>query len=168
MQELINSLADFISGVGLFQMTWQMYVMWVIVAVLLYLGVAKQFEPLLMVPIAFGALIANIPDNGMVITQAQRDVVALKDGQVERSTMNDVGFIQLELAPFDDPGVSKQSTEGVDPAVAAEYDAAMNQPMVAKDAVDPETGKVQKGKLVVTGQTPQKYLLVKPHGGLFD
>ncbi len=31
-------------------------------------GVAKQYEPLLMVPIAFGALIANIPDNGMLIT----------------------------------------------------------------------------------------------------
>ncbi|MBR2144126.1 MAG: sodium ion-translocating decarboxylase subunit beta, partial [Akkermansia sp.] len=53
-------------------------------------------------------------------------------------------------------------------AQAAEYDAAMAEPMVARDAVDPETGKTQKGKLVVTGQTPQKYLLVKPHGGLFD
>ncbi|MBQ2379032.1 MAG: sodium ion-translocating decarboxylase subunit beta [Akkermansia sp.] len=168
MQELINSFADFISGIGLFQMTWQMYTMWAIVAVMLYLGVAKQFEPLLMVPIAFGALIANIPDNGMVITQAQREVVALKDGKVERSTMNDVGFIQLELAPFNDPGVSKQSTEGLDPAVTAEYDAAMEQPMVASEAIDPATGKVQKGKLTVTGQTPQKYLLVKPHGGLFD
>ena len=168
MQELINSFADFISGIGLFQMTWQMYVMWVIVAALLYLGVAKQFEPLLMVPIAFGALIANIPDNGMVITQAQREVVALKDGAVERSTMNDVGFIQLQLAPFDDPGVSKQSTEGLDPAVVAEYEAAMNQPMKAQEAIDPATGKHWKGKLTVTGQTPQKYLLIKPEGGLFD
>ncbi len=167
MQELINSFADFISGIGLFQMTWQMYAMWGIVAVLLYLGVAKQFEPLLMVPIAFGALIANIPDNGMVITQAQREVVALKDGKVERSTMNDVGFIQLELAPFEDAGVSKQSTQGLDAATAADYDTAMNQPMVAAEATD-ANGKVQKGKLVVTGQTPQKYLLVKPHGGLFD
>ena len=35
MQELINSLMDFLSGVGLFQMTWQMYVMWGVVAVLL-------------------------------------------------------------------------------------------------------------------------------------
>ena len=168
MQELINSFADFLSGIGLFQMTWQMYTMWGVVAVMLYLGVAKQFEPLLMVPIAFGALIANIPDNGMVITQAQREVVAIEEGKVTRSTMQDVGFIQLELAPFEDAGVSKQSTEGVAPAQAAEYTAAMDAPMTVKDAVDPETGKVQKGKLVVSGQTPQKYLLVKPHGGLFD
>ena len=168
MQELLNSFADFIGGMGIYQMTWQMYVMWGVVAVMLYLGVVKQFEPLLMVPIAFGALIANIPDNGMVITQAQREVVAIEDGKVARSTMQDVGFIQLELAPFADAGVSKQSTEGIDPAQAAEYDAAMAEPMVARDAVDPETGKTQTGKLVVTGQTPQKYLLVKPHGGLFD
>ena len=168
MLELINSFKEFISGVGLFQMTWQMYVMWLVVVGLLYLGVAKQFEPLLMVPIAFGALIANIPDNGMVITQAQRDVVALKDGQIDRSTMNDVGFIQLELAPFQDPGVSKQSTAGCNDTVADEYNKAMDQPMAVTEAIDPATGKVQKGKLVVTGQTPQKYLLVKPHGGLFD
>ena len=120
MQELLNSFAEFIGGMGIYQMTWQMYVMWGIVAVMLYLGVVKQFEPLLMVPIAFGALIANIPDNGMVITQAQREVVAIEDGKVARSTMQDVGFIQLELAPFADAGVSKQSTEGIDPAQAAE------------------------------------------------
>ena len=168
MQELFDSFASFISGMGIYQMTWQMYVMWGVVAVMLYLGVVKQFEPLLMVPIAFGALIANIPDNGMVITQAQREVVAIEEGKVTRSTMQDVGFIQLELAPFEDAGVSKQSTEGIDPAQAAEYTAAMDAPMTVKDAVDPETGKVQKGKLVVSGQTPQKYLLVKPHGGLFD
>ena len=168
MQDLFDSFASFISGMGIYQMTWQMYVMWGIVAVMLYLGVVKQFEPLLMVPIAFGALIANLPDNGMVITQAQREVVAIEEGKVTRSTMQDVGFIPLELAPFEDAGVSKQSTEGIDPAQAAEYTAAMDAPMTVKDAVDPETGKVQKGKLVVSGQTPQKYLLVKPHGGLFD
>ena len=114
MQELFDSFASFISGMGIYQMTWQMYVMWGVVAVMLYLGVVKQFEPLLMVPIAFGALIANIPDNGMVITQAQREVVAIEEGKVTRSTMQDVGFIQLELAPFEDAGVSKQSTEGID------------------------------------------------------
>ncbi len=160
MQELINSFSEFISGIGLFQMTWQMYAMWGIVAVLLYLGVAKQFEPLLMVPIAFGALIANIPDNGMVITQAQREVVALKDGQVDHSIIDDVGFISLTLAPYEEPGVSMQSTEGLSDEVKQQYETAMAQPMVAH-----ENGK---GRVRVTGQTPQKYLVVKPEGGLFD
>ena len=159
MQELLNSFADFISGMGVFQLTWQMYVMWGIVAVLLYLGVAKQFEPLLLVPIAFGALIANIPDNGMVITQAQREVVALEKGQLVKETMNDVGFLSITLAEYTD-AEAKQSTEGVAPEVAAEYDAAMAEPMTVKT--------VGKGKVEVTGQAAKKYLVVKPEGGLFD
>jgi oxaloacetate decarboxylase beta subunit len=46
--------------------TWKMVVMWAIVAVLLYLAVAKGFEPLLLVPIAFGALVANLPTHGIM------------------------------------------------------------------------------------------------------
>ncbi|MBR5194949.1 MAG: sodium ion-translocating decarboxylase subunit beta [Akkermansia sp.] len=159
MQELFDSFASFISGMGIYQMTWQMYVMWGIVAVLLYLGVAKQFEPLLLVPIAFGALIANIPDNGMVITQAQREVVAIEKGQLVKETMNDVGFLSITLAEYTDEE-AKQSTEGLAPEVAAEYDAAMAETMTVKT--------VGKGKLEVTGQSAKKYLVVKPEGGLFD
>ena len=33
--------------------TWQMMVMWAVVGVLFYLAVAKKFEPLLLIPIAF-------------------------------------------------------------------------------------------------------------------
>ncbi|MBT3359691.1 MAG: sodium ion-translocating decarboxylase subunit beta [Rhodospirillales bacterium] len=40
--------------------------MWVVVVVLLYLGVFRKFEPLLLVPIAFGALLANLPTEGLV------------------------------------------------------------------------------------------------------
>lgn len=159
MQELFDSFASFISGMGIYQMTWQMYVMWGIVAVLLYLGVAKQFEPLLLVPIAFGALIANIPDNGMVITQAQREVVAIEKGQLVKETMNDVGFLSITLAEYTDEE-AKQSTEGLTPEAAAEYDAAMAEPMTVKT--------VGKGKVEVTGQAAKKYLVVKPEGGLFD
>ncbi|GAA0584868.1 sodium ion-translocating decarboxylase subunit beta [Caenispirillum bisanense] len=46
--------------------TWQMGVMWVVIAGLLYLAVYKNFEPLLLVPIAFGALLANLPTQGLV------------------------------------------------------------------------------------------------------
>jgi len=43
-----------------------MIVMWAVVAGLLYLAVFKEFEPLLLVPIAFGALLANLPTENMV------------------------------------------------------------------------------------------------------
>jgi oxaloacetate decarboxylase beta subunit len=57
---------------GIWQMTafaditWRMVVMWGVVAFLLYLAVAKGFEPLLLVPISMGALIANIPTHGIL------------------------------------------------------------------------------------------------------
>ncbi len=35
--------------------------------VLLYLGIAKKFEPLLLIPIAFGVLLANFPGGGMAV-----------------------------------------------------------------------------------------------------
>ncbi len=47
-------------------LTWKMGVMWGVVAILLYLAVAKGFEPLLLVPISMGALIANIPTHGVL------------------------------------------------------------------------------------------------------
>ena len=40
---------------------WQYLVMYVIVGVLFYLAVVKKFEPLLLMPIAFGMLLANLP-----------------------------------------------------------------------------------------------------------
>ena len=44
---------------------WQNLVMLVIACVLLYLGIVKQFEPLLMVGIAFGCLLSNLPMGGL-------------------------------------------------------------------------------------------------------
>ena len=52
--------AGFISDGG-----WQNLVMIVIACVLLYLGIVKQFEPLLMVGIAFGCLLTNLPMGGL-------------------------------------------------------------------------------------------------------
>lgn len=48
----------------------QFLVMYAIAFVLLYLGIKKQYEPLLLVPIAFGVLIANFPGGGMGVIQA--------------------------------------------------------------------------------------------------
>ncbi len=47
-------------------LTWRMLVMWVVVFFLLYLGVYRRFEPLLLIPIAFGALLANLPTQGLI------------------------------------------------------------------------------------------------------
>lgn len=62
MLELIKHLLD---NTGLANIDWQMLVMWLVVVVLLYLAVFRKFEPLLLIPIAFGALLANLPTEGI-------------------------------------------------------------------------------------------------------
>lgn len=63
---MLNDLWDFLQLTGLPALTWQMVVMWGVSLALLYLAVYKGFEPLLLVPIAFGALLANLPAPGLV------------------------------------------------------------------------------------------------------
>ena len=45
---------------------WRYLVMISIACVLLYLAIVKQFEPLLLLPIAFGMLLANLPGSGII------------------------------------------------------------------------------------------------------
>ncbi len=45
---------------------WQYLVMYAIVGVLLYLAIVKKFEPLLLMPIAFGMLLANLPGANLI------------------------------------------------------------------------------------------------------
>ena len=63
---MLQDLLNFFRETGFGVVTWQMLVMWGVVGVLLYLAVAKGFEPLLLVPIAFGALLANLPTRGLI------------------------------------------------------------------------------------------------------
>lgn len=51
---------------GFANATWQQLVMILVSFVLVYLAVVKQFEPLLLLPIAFGMLLANFPMTGLL------------------------------------------------------------------------------------------------------
>ena len=53
------------SGFAAIPTDWRQLVMIVIACVLLYMGIGKGYEPLLMVPIAFGMLLANLPLTGL-------------------------------------------------------------------------------------------------------
>ena len=89
MTELINSLLNFLVGTGFWQLfftpttegsglfdlasagwsfntsCWQTLVMFAIVGVLIYLAIVRKFEPLLLLPIAVGMLLTNLPGAGM-------------------------------------------------------------------------------------------------------
>lgn len=64
----IKTLSDTFLGSGFFVADWRTYVMILISCVLMYLAIKKQFEPLLLLPIAFGMLLANIPIAGLAST----------------------------------------------------------------------------------------------------
>ncbi len=53
---------------GMFGLSWKHVVMWLIGAVLIYLAVKHDYEPALLLPIGFGALLANIPHSSAVST----------------------------------------------------------------------------------------------------
>ena len=62
LKEVIFAIAG---GSGFAALDWKTVVMLVIACVLLYMGIGKGFEPLLLVPIAFGMLLANLPITGL-------------------------------------------------------------------------------------------------------
>lgn len=53
------------SNTGLNQMVWGQGLMLLVGMLLLYLAIIKNFEPLLLLPIGFGAILANIPGAGI-------------------------------------------------------------------------------------------------------
>ncbi|MFP4528571.1 MAG: sodium ion-translocating decarboxylase subunit beta, partial [Candidatus Kapaibacterium sp.] len=46
---------------GFYYLSWQNWLMFAIAGLLIYLAIAKKYEPLLLIPIGFGALMANFP-----------------------------------------------------------------------------------------------------------
>ena len=59
--DIVKTLSNLWNTSGFANFTWQNAVMLVIACVFLYLGIKKQFEPLLLVGIAFGMLLTNLP-----------------------------------------------------------------------------------------------------------
>ena len=59
--DIMQALNQIWQTTGIYTLTWQQLTMIVVCCFLLWLGIKKQFEPLLLVPIAFGGLLANIP-----------------------------------------------------------------------------------------------------------
>jgi len=52
---------------GLYQMTWGQGLMLLVGILLIYLAIVKKFEPLLLLPIGFGALLSNIPGANLAV-----------------------------------------------------------------------------------------------------
>mgnify|MGYP001378095483 FL=1 len=69
------------TGSGLFNIELGQVIMIAIGLLLLYLAINKKFEPLLLVPIGFGGILANIPEAGLALTAAENAIhFALQGG----------------------------------------------------------------------------------------
>lgn len=60
----MDSIIAMFSNAG--NITWQMVVMWIIGAIMIYLGIGKKMEPSLLVPMGFGAILINLPMSGAI------------------------------------------------------------------------------------------------------
>lgn len=65
LADILNSFQTLWSTSGLANFTWGQVVMIAVCLVILWLGIVKQFEPLLLIPIGFGGLLSNIPVAGI-------------------------------------------------------------------------------------------------------
>ena len=87
MQNLLvfSKIGDIFKGLfdssGLSQGSWQNYVMILVSFLLMYLAIVKKFEPLLLLPIAFGMFLINLPGAHDVLWGIQGEGVAYDDVQ---------------------------------------------------------------------------------------
>ena len=95
MEFITQILGGIWESSGFALLTWQNAVMILVSAVFLYLAIVKKFEPLLLVPIAFGILLANMPGAGLM-----DDPTGLMDTSniVEGAHWYDSGVLRLIYA----------------------------------------------------------------------
>ena len=62
---VLSTIGRLFTSSGFTQLTWQQGVMLLVSFVLIYLAIVKKYEPLLLLPIAFGMLLTNLPVSGL-------------------------------------------------------------------------------------------------------
>jgi carboxybiotin decarboxylase len=82
---------------GLSQLTWANVLMMAVGGVLIYLAITKEYEPVLLIPIGMGAILANIPGAGMGL-----DLGAIMSGQQQEGVFYALykAGIETELFPL--------------------------------------------------------------------
>ena len=70
----MDNLYSLWASSGLAQLHWGQTVMMLVCFLLLYLAIVRNFEPLLLVPIGFGGILANIPAAGLALSGAEKGI----------------------------------------------------------------------------------------------
>ena len=88
------NLETIFSNLGIFSLTSGQLVMLVVGLLILYLAINKKFEPLLLLPIGFGAILTNVPEIGLALSPIEKLIY-------NSDTQELVGA--LSLIPISDP-----------------------------------------------------------------
>ncbi|MBU5440395.1 sodium ion-translocating decarboxylase subunit beta [Tissierella sp. MSJ-40] len=83
---LLDVLKDFWQSTGFAVITFKQIIMLSVSFILLYLAIKKEFEPLLLVPIAFGMLLANLPLAGLMDPPKMALVIDPVTGEMVQET----------------------------------------------------------------------------------
>jgi len=78
---------------GLLAVTWQSLVMMAVGGVLIYLAIAKEYEPVLLLPIGIGCIIANLPLSAMIDPQENGMLYVLKRAGIDNELFPLLVFI---------------------------------------------------------------------------
>jgi oxaloacetate decarboxylase beta subunit len=70
----MENILNLWTGSGVYNITGGQITMILVCLFLLYLAIKKGFEPLLLVPIGFGGVLANIPEAGLALTAAENAI----------------------------------------------------------------------------------------------
>ncbi len=98
-QGILDTITNFLNNTGIAQLFstgdwWKYLIMYVIAFVLIYLAIAKQFEPLLLLPIAIGMLLTNLPGANLFHLEMWMDPdVKVADSIL--NVFNNGGFLDL-------------------------------------------------------------------------
>ena len=89
---IVNGLVNIVKSTGIYKSIeegeWRQYAMIAVACALLYLAIVKEFEPLLLLPIAFGMLLANLPAAGMMSHASYTYFETLQDAVVGAERLN--------------------------------------------------------------------------------
>ncbi len=98
-QGILDTILNFLQSTGIAKLFesenwWQYLVMYVIAFVLIYLAIGKQFEPLLLLPIAIGMLLTNLPGANLFHLEMWMDP-DVKVADAIFNVFNNGGFLDL-------------------------------------------------------------------------
>ena len=89
MDAIIQTLATFWDSTGIANFHYQNAIMIAAALLFLYLAIRHGFEPLLLVPIAFGMLLSNLPMTAIFVNEI------VHDGVVNSNELNDAGIFSI-------------------------------------------------------------------------